>query len=284
MSSRIEAVLYDAPGPRARRLNAVLTVVGVLVFAAVVGWVVWKLHAAGQFSASLWSPFSYTDIQTQLAAAWWETMKVALTAIVLSIVLGAVLAAGRLSTSAALRRVAATLVTLFRTPPVLLLMFWFFYGARGQIPLFWCAVLGLTIYNGAFLAEILRAGVQALPKGQAEAGLAIGLTPGQVLWTVQLPQAVRSMLPSLVSQVVVILKDTALAYIIGYSELLRWGQQAGSFYFNLIPAFIVIAVVYVGTNMVISGLAKLLERRMSTHTAARTSPQVAGAQAGAASA
>ncbi|WP_432543898.1 amino acid ABC transporter permease [Kineococcus sp. SYSU DK002] len=263
-------VLYDAPGPRARRLNHVLTVVGVALFAAVVAVVVWRLNGAGQFTPSKWNPFAYTDIQRALFGAWWRTMTVALMAIALSIVLGAVLASLRLSSAKALRWVAYGMIQLFRAPPVLLLMFWFFYAGNGNIPIYWCGVLGLTIYNGAFIAEILRAGVEALPKGQKEAGLAIGLTEGQVLWTIQLPQAVRSMLPSLVSQIVVILKDTALIYIVGFTELLRWGTQLGSQYFNLIPAMIVIAVVYVGTNMVIAGVAKVIERRMTRKTATKT--------------
>ena len=277
-------VLYDAPGPRARRLNAVLTVVGVALFAGVLGVVVWRLNGAGQFAPSKWSPFSYTDIQTALLGAWWQTMKVALVAILLSVVLAAVLASARLSHARALRRVAYGLIQLFRAPPVLLLMFWFFYGSGGDVPLYWCGVLGLTVYNGAFLAEILRAGVEALPKGQREAGLAVGLTESQVLWTIQLPQAVRSMLPSLVSQIVVILKDSALIYIIGYSELLRWGTQLGSQYFNLIPAMLVIAVVYVGTNMVIAAIAKVVERRMSTKTAGKATIATNTAQMAASSA
>jgi glutamate transport system permease protein len=280
----VSQVLYDAPGPRARRLNAVLTVVGVALFVVVLGTVVWRLNGAGQFAPSKWSVFSYTDIQTALFRAWWRTMTVALVAIALSIVLGAVLAALRLSSTASLRWVAYGLVQLFRAPPVLLLMFWFFYGGGGNIPVYWCGVLGLTVYNGAFIAEILRAGVEALPAGQKEAGLAIGLTEGQVLWTIQLPQAVRSMLPSLVSQIVVILKDTALIYILSFSELLRWGTQLGSQYFNLIPAMIVIAVVYVGTNMVIAGIAKVVERRMSTRTSGRATIATNTAQMGAAGA
>ncbi|PRY18487.1 amino acid ABC transporter permease [Kineococcus rhizosphaerae] len=277
-------VLYDAPGPRARRLNHVLTVVGIALFAAVIGFVVWRLNDAGQFAPSKWSAFAYQDIQRALLGAWWRTMQVALAAIVLSTVLGAVLASLRLSSVGALRWTAYGLIQLFRAPPVLLLMFWFFYGGGGGIPVYWCVVLGLTIYNGAFIAEILRAGVEALPKGQKEAGLAIGLTESQVLWTIQLPQAVRSMLPSLVSQIVVILKDTALAYIIGYSELLRWGQQLGSQYFNLIPAMIVIAVVYVGTNMVIAGIAKVVERRMRGRTSGKVTIATNTAQVGAAGA
>jgi glutamate transport system permease protein len=260
----VTSVLYDAPGPRARALNRVLTVVGLALVVGVVAFVVWRLQSALQLTGAKWSVFSYTDIQHALLRAWWATMRIALVSIVFSVVLGAVLAALRLSTARALSLPATVLVQFLRAPPVLLMMFWFFYGAGGGIPVFWCGVLGLTLYNGAIIAEILRAGVRALPAGQREAGLAIGLSPSQVTWTILLPQALRSMLPSLLAQVVVILKDTALIYILGYPELLRWGTGLGTQYFNLVPATIVIAVVYIATNSLVAGAAKLLERRLST--------------------
>lgn len=269
--STVTQVLYDAPGPRARARHRVLTVVGVLLFAAVVTAVVWRLQVTGQLTAQKWNPFGYQGIQQGLFHAWWATMRIALVAMVLSLVLGAVLAVLRLSTSRALRLPGTVVVQFLRAPPVLLMMFWFFYVSRGSIPVFWCAVLGLTLYNGAIIAEILRAGVRALPRGQREAGLAIGLSSAQVTWSILMPQAVRSMLPSLVAQVVVILKDTALAYIIGYTELLRWGSGLGTQYFNLIPTYIVIAAVYISTNALVSVAAHLLERRLSTAgTRART--------------
>ncbi|NAZ85071.1 amino acid ABC transporter permease [Kineococcus indalonis] len=279
----MSSVLYDAPGPRARLRNRVYTALGILLVLVVLGAVVWRLDFAGQLARSKWDPFIYQDIQTALLRAWWATVRVALVAVALSLALGTVLAVLRLSTVRALRWITTGLVEFLRAPPVLLMMFWFLYASRGAIPVFWCAVLGLTLYNGAIISEILRAGVLAVPKGQREAAFALGLTSGQVMRMVLLPQAVRSMLPSIVAQVVVVLKDSALAYIIGYTELLRWGTNLGTEFFNLVPASIVIAVVYIGTNMVIAGLAKLLERRLSTTApraraaaAPRTPAQVGG--------
>ena len=267
----MSSVLYDAPGPRARLRNRLYTVAGVLLVLGALAAIVWRLDFAGQLTPSKWSPFSYVDIQTALFRAWWATVKVALVAVALALALGTVLAVLRLSTTRALRWTATALVEFLRAPPVLLMMFWFLYGSRGAIPVFWCAVLGLTLYNGAIISEILRAGVLAVPKGQREAAFALGLTGGQVMRMVLLPQAVRSMLPSIVAQVVVVLKDSALAYIIGYTELLRWGTNLGTEFFNLVPATIVIAVVYIVTNTLIAGLAKLLERRLST-TGKKTRP------------
>ena len=276
----MSSVLYDAPGPRARARNRAYTAVGLLLLLGAVGALVWRLGTAGQLTAAKWDPFVYQDIQLALLRAWWATVRVALVAVALSLALGTVLAVLRLSTVRALRWVTTGLVEFLRAPPVLLMMFWFLYASRGAVPVFWCAVLGLTLYNGAIISEILRAGVLAVPKGQREAAFALGLSSGQVMRLVLLPQAVRSMLPSIVAQVVVILKDSALAYIIGYTELLRWGTNLGTEFFNLVPATIVIAVVYIATNTVIAGLAKLLERRLSTtggRTAARAVPGPVGA-------
>ena len=257
------SVLYDAPGRRARARNRVYTALGVLLIAGVVGVVVWRLQATGQLTAAKWNPFTFALIQQAIFTGWLATVKAAAVATVLELALGALLAAARLSTSRALSRPVTWVVELLRGPPVLLMMLWFFYASRGAIPVFWCVVLGLTLYNAAIISEILRAGVLALPKGQREAGLAIGLAPGEVTRLILMPQAVRAMLPSLVAQVVVILKDTALGFIVSYQELLRVGSQLGTQFFNMVPTFIVIAVVYVGTNAVVAGLAKVLERRMS---------------------
>jgi glutamate transport system permease protein len=122
-------------------------------------------------------------------------------------------------------------------------------------------VLGLTVYNGAVLAEVFRAGVRALPRGQSEAARALGMRKNQVMRLVLLPQAVRAMLPAIISQCVVTLKDTALGYIILYPELLSTGKAIYNTYFNIIPTAIVIGALYITTNVLISKLAEYLQRR-----------------------
>ncbi|GAB7190658.1 amino acid ABC transporter permease [Kineococcus sp. NUM-3379] len=281
----MSSVLYDAPGPRALARNRLYTLLGVLLCAGAVGLVVWRLQVTGQLTAAKWNPFQFAVIQQAVLRGWISTVQAAAVATVLALVLGTLLAAARLSTRRALSRPVTWAVEFLRGPPVLLMMFWFLYASGGTIPVFWCVVLGLTLYNAAIISEILRAGVLSLPKGQREAGLAVGLTPSQVTRLILMPQAVRAMLPALVAQVVVILKDTALGFIVGYEELLRVGGQLGSQFFNLVPTFLVIAVVYVGTNSVVALLAKVLERRMSqtgkvTRTTAKVPEQVGGVGGG----
>ena len=129
------------------------------------------------------------------------------------------------------------------------------------LPLFG-AVVGLTFYNSCVIAELVRSGVGSLPRGQREAGYAIGLTTGQTMTAILLPQAITAMLPSIVSQLVVILKDSALAYAITYLELLRAGQNLAVYRGNLIPTFIVLAVIYIVINWALTRLARALEARL----------------------
>jgi len=183
---------------------------------------------------------------------------------VLATALGALLAISRLATSAASRIVAGTYVEVFRAVPLLLLVF---FASRGldkygfDIPGFWQIVIALVAYNSAVLAEIFRAGVLSLDRGQPEAAYAVGLTYSQAMAHVLVPQAVRRMLPSLVSQLVTLLKDTSLAFVIPVEELLTRGQRAGEEFTSLLQAYVIVAAMYVAMNYALSRFARRLEVR-----------------------
>jgi len=128
--------------------------------------------------------------------------------------------------------------------------------------IFWAVVIGLTLYNGSVLAEAFRAGVRAVPRGQSEAAYAIGMRKGQVMSQILIPQAARAMLPVIVSQLVVLVKDTALGYIISYSELLQLGVNNLSANFgNVVQAAIVAAVIFILVNFTLTTLAGWLAKR-----------------------
>ncbi len=256
-----ERVLFDIPGPRARAVNNTVSVVGVLLVVAVIVWIVLRLQDADQLTAAKWEPFSYTDIQRALLEGMWATIKAAALGTVLALALGAVLAIGRLSDHKAIRWLSTLIVEVFRALPLLLLIFFAFYLGEGSISPYMAVVIGLTLYNGSVLAEVFRAGILALPKGQSEAAYALGLRKNQVMRLILIPQSVRAMLPSIVAQIVVLLKDSSLGFIIAYPELLRSVQQIGSQYFNLLPTFIVGATLYIAINLTVAGIAKLLEIR-----------------------
>jgi glutamate transport system permease protein len=145
----------------------------------------------------------------------------------------------------------------------------------------WYVVIGLTLYNSVILAEILRAGVASLPRGQGEAARAIGMTERQVMSNVLLPQAFRTMLPALISQLVVILKDTSLAAILGlYIELLRRGVIISQNLDNPIQTLTVVGIMFILINYGLSRLATWAEARYSRSSGSSQAVPTGEVQAG----
>ncbi|HVL86263.1 MAG TPA: amino acid ABC transporter permease [Pseudonocardia sp.] len=261
------AVLYDIPGPRARSRNRMLAGIGVAAVLAFAAYVLYRLAVTGQLDGDKWSFILYENVQLLLLDALLATLLAFAIAAVLSVVFGVVFAVARLSDHAWLRTPAALIVEFFRAIPVLIMIFTIYFGLPSvgvTISALWAVVIGLTLYNGSVLAEIFRAGVLAVPRGQSEAAYAMGLRKSQVMTNVLLPQAVRAMLPTIISQLVVVLKDTALGFLIGYPELLFTTRTLGSqgqFDFPIIPVAIVVAVIYIGMCLLLSSLANYAEGR-----------------------
>jgi glutamate transport system permease protein len=263
------SVLFDAPGPRARARNRVFNIVTAVVVALAI-WVVYaKLTAKGQLTAAKWEPFLTTNLWTTYVLPGVQgTLTAAAVSIALALVLGFLLGVGRMSIHAAISWPCAVIVEFFRAVPVLIMMLFAYslYALYDVFPSKHLAlagvITGLTLYNGAVIAEIVRAGVNALPRGQSEAASALGMQWGQTMRAILLPQAITSMLPVLISQLVVVLKDSAIGYIITFLEMVRQGVQLGAAYGNLLPALIVIAILMISVNFALSWLATRLERRM----------------------
>ncbi|MCV2393464.1 amino acid ABC transporter permease [Actinotalea sp. M2MS4P-6] len=278
-----QEVLFDAPGPRTKRLVAIGNVVAVLVLAGVAWLVVTALAQQGQLTAQKWQPFTTSDVWLyNILPGLRGTLVAAAISIVTSLAFGLVFGIGRLSQHRWGRAISTTVVEFFRSVPVLLMMvfFWEFLGPLhivpgDQLPLV-AVVLGLTLYNGSVVAELVRSGVHGLPRGQREAGLAVGLTESTTLRTILLPQALVAMLPSLISQLVVILKDSALGYIISYFELLRQGRQIGTTYQNLIPALIVVGAIFIVLNYTLSRVAETVAHRLRRRAAGGAPAPVPG--------
>jgi glutamate transport system permease protein len=263
------SILFDAPGRRARARNRIFNVVTALVIVLLI-WVVYsRLVAKGQLDAAKWEPFLTSNLWTTYVLPGVEgTLTAAALSIVMALVLGIVLGVGRLSHALPIRWVCSVIVEFFRAVPVLIMMIfsYFLYALYDVFPSKYLAlagvVTGLTLYNGAVIAEIVRAGINSLPRGQSEAAYALGLTWGQTMRSILLPQAITSMLPVLISQLVVVLKDSAIGYVITFLEMVRQGVQLGAAYGNLLPALIVIAVLMISVNFVLSQFAVWLEGRM----------------------
>jgi glutamate transport system permease protein len=278
----VSSVLYDLPGPRARLRNRILGIVSIAGIIALVAFVIYKFDQTGQFESRKWEQFEYASVQRELLTGLWATLKAAGIATVLALLFGAVFASARLSGRWILRAPATFVVELFRAIPLLILIFFGYYVPLQygwSIDKLWALVIGLTLYNGSVLAEIFRAGINAVPYGQSEGAYAIGLRKNQVLRLILLPQAFRSMLPAIVSQLVVLLKDTALGFIITYPELLYVGKQIGgrlAFGLPYVPTYLIVAAIYISICGLLSILAWWLQRRMTRlpRTAAEPVPAV----------
>ncbi|WP_448315720.1 amino acid ABC transporter permease [Streptomyces sp. CO7] len=265
------SVLYEAQGPRAKARNIVYTAVFLVAVAVLLWWVYGALKEKGQLDWVLWEPFTGGDIwTTYLLPGLGHTLLAAALSLVIALPLGAVLGIARLSDHAWIRKPATVVVEFFRAIPVLILMvfcqqFYYLYtGVSSDSRPLYAVVTGLVLYNASVLAEIVRAGIESLPKGQSEAAMAIGLRKSQMMRQILLPQAVTAMLPAIVSQLVVIVKDTALGgYMLTFPELLSNANTASSYYgANIIPCLTVAAIIFVLVNFALTSFASWLEKRL----------------------
>lgn len=264
------SVLFDAPGPKARRRNLIITVIAGLLFLGALYLAYGRLDERGEWAWAKWQPlFTANAWENFLLPGLMDTLKATVIAVALSMVFGLVFGVGRLSQVALVRWLSGAVVEFFRAVPVLIMMiaFFFWLSTTGIVESttapFVAVVAALTLYNGAVIAELVRSGVEQLPKGQSEAGLSVGLTPSQTMRSIQLPQALTAMLPSLVSQLVVILKDSALGAIILYPELLARGRTLASGQANPLQTLVMVAIIFIVLNFTLGWLAGRLEKRIN---------------------
>ncbi|MFJ9679654.1 amino acid ABC transporter permease [Streptomyces sp. NPDC101194] len=287
----MSSVLYDAQGPRAKQRNILYTVLFVLCAAAVVWWVYDGLASKHQLDWIKWRPF-FTSSQPWETYIWpglQNTLKAAFFALIIALPLGALFGIGRLSDHRWVRMPAGIVVELFRAIPVLILMitanavYAEYTAIDTDVRPLYAVVTGLVLYNFSVLAEIVRAGIESLPKGQAEAAKALGMRKGQTMVFVLLPQAVTAMLPAIVSQLVVIVKDTALGgAMMTFPELLASIRPMSANYgANTIACFTIVALIFLVVNFALTSFASWLERwlrrsRKSKGTAPGGTPETIG--------
>jgi glutamate transport system permease protein len=272
-------VLFDVPGPKARRTSRIASIVSTLVIAGALVWLYLTLAAPRVTANGTETPGMFDPIRWDILSdgRMWNalivrgllegTLRMAAVAAILAIVVGVLFSFARTARSKWIRLPAAVLLDFFRGMPVLLLMlFTLLVFGTGA---YWAGVSALAVYNGAIIGEALRSGIQSLPKGQRESGLAIGLTPVQTRLIIEFPQAFRQMLPIIIAQLVVLLKDTSLAYIIAYPELLQIGlRQLPTTYGNryFFTLFFLVLAIYLTVNLLLSWLARVVARRTSAGT------------------
>ncbi len=259
------SVLFDAPGPKTVARHRFYTVISGFVLLALLGLVLWQLQRKGQFATDLWEPFVTPRIVNFLLEGLFKTVQAAVFAILGALVLGAILGVGKVSDHRLLRWPAWLVVEFFRAVPLLLLIIatWYFLGASPGGEAFSALVIGLILYNGAVFAEIFRAGINAVPRGQSEAAYAIGMRKSMVMRIVLIPQAIKIMLPALISQAIVALKDTSLGYAILAVGLTTNGKIVYGEFRNIIQTAFVLALVYIVLNLMLTWLATWAQKRFA---------------------
>ncbi|MDQ3615458.1 MAG: amino acid ABC transporter permease [Actinomycetota bacterium] len=281
----MSTVLFDTPGPRTRARHRIYTVVASVALLVIVGLVLKRMYDTGELEYSLWEYFVTPEyLSTLLLDGLLKTLQMAVLSIIFAVVFGLVFGMGKLSDHMWLRWPCWLVVEFFRAVPLLLLIIfiYFAYGIGDGIGAYWSVVIGLTLYNGSVLAEVFRAGINAVPSGQGEAAYAIGMRKTQVMTVVLLPQAVKIMLPSIISQCVVALKDTSLGFYIGAPGLTAVGKLIYTEAHNQVQTAIVVAALYIAANLVLTAIATWVQRRFVGETKPLEVPIVGNAASGAA--
>ena len=257
--------IYDEPGPRMRRNMRIGSAISVAALALLVFSGVAQFAAHGQLEPEKWTPFLTAPVWLYLGAGLLGTLQSAGVVAVLGGILGVFLALGRISTVRPVRWFCTVYIEVARTVPALLLIYLMLFGLPQlgiNVPVLWKMALPLTFSTSAVFAEILRAGITSLPKGQSEAGASLGLSRAQTMRHVILPQAARNVSPSLLTQLVSLLKDTTLGYIVAYTDLLYRGQLLTSYLHELIPTYLVITLIYLTVSGSLTALATRLQKRL----------------------
>ena len=278
----MSSVLYDELGPRGRRRVRLASAAAYVLLALLALLALKRLADNGQLEGDRWRNLTDGELLKFLYLGLWANVKAAVIGMALALVLATVLALGRLSRNRVVRWAAGFVIETFRGLPQLL----FILGAALLLPKYgyeldpiYYVIVGLTLYEGAVIGEIFRAGILSLDRGQSEAAYAVGLSYRQTMAFVVVPQAVRRMLPAIVSQLVTLFKDTSLGFAIGYEEMVRRGRLTFSTYGeSLLQIMLLVAVTFMLINMTLSRYARRLERRQSSRYGGHGTPAVAGVE------
>ena len=237
------------------------------------------LVATGVFSQRRWEPFGDIRVWRFVLEGLLVTLQIGAVALVASLILAVPLALARLALPRPFRWIVVTWIELVRATPVLaLILFLTLFIPRDLMSPVWSATLALTIYTSAVLAEILRAGILAIPRGEVDAARSLGLTYAQAMRLVILPQAFSRMMPALVSQLITLVKDTSLASIAAVSELAGYARSIHSFYGNPAETYFVIACIYFVINYTLSRIARRLELQRAKEPPVTLPPELETAE------
>lgn len=263
MTRALEDVLFRDPSPTARAVTRALSLAVAAGLLALVVAIVYGFHAAGQLEPRLWEFFAWPTTWAFLAQGLLGTLASAAMAAVIALALGLVLMAGRLSRLRLLRWPSVAAIEFLRGVPTLLLIYVCFLVLPSvgiKLSTYWMLTLPVGLSTAAVVAEVYRAGVLAVPRGQTDAARSLGLTEVQVFFGVVFPQALRYIVPALVAQLVIVVKDTTFGYVVTYGELMQNAKVLIANYRALVPVYLVVAVLYCLVNYGISRASRRLGR------------------------
>ena len=264
-SRSVRDALYEAPGPRTRRRVRIATAASLILVVAALAAIGYRFYITGQFAPRYWTFFTKATTWKFLLQGFAGTVRVALTAGAIALALGLLLMLGRISHLKALSAVCRVVTEFFRSLPSLLLIYFFFlvvpqYGIK--MSSFWMLTLPVALAAAGVLAEVFRAGVNAVPKGQIEAALSLGMSPLRTTFKIVLPQAIRFVIPSLISQLVVVVKDTTVAYVVSYPDLMQNARVLITNYDALVSVYFTIAIIYILINYAINQASIYVSHRL----------------------
>ncbi len=265
MSRSLEDILFGAPSPQARKITQAVSLIAAAGLIALAAGVVWRFHSAGQLEARFWEFFAWPTTWAFLAKGLLGTLASSAMAAVIALSLGLVLLAGRLARPRIVRWPSIAVIEFLRGTPTLLLIYVCFLvlpAAGIKLGTYWMLTLPIGLSTAAVVAEVYRAGVLAVPRGQTDAARSLGLTEVQVFRFVVFPQALRYIVPALVAQLVIVVKDTTFGYIVTYGELMQNAKVLIANYHVLVPVYLVVAVLYCLVNHAISRASRRLNRPM----------------------
>ena len=260
----IRDILYEPPGPKTRKRIAVATAISLIALAALLVVIIRQFYITGQLSAKYWSIFTRYTTWRFLGRGLAGTVKVALMSSVVTFAAGLVMMLGRISRSRILRGLSTVLIEITRGIPTLLFIYFFFLLAPQfglKLPAFWKIVLPVSISAAGVVAEVLRSGVNAVPKGQTEAAVSLGMRSGSVFFKIVFPQGFRYVIPALIAEIVIVLKDTTFAYVVNYADLMQNAKVLISNYDALLSVYLVAAVIYIIINYLLNKLSVAIAGR-----------------------
>lgn len=260
----IRDALYEAPGPKTRRRIVIATTVSLIVLAALAAGVIRQFYRTGQLDAKYWSFFLKATTWRFLGRGIIGTLEAAAAAGVVVFIMGFLMMLGRISKCKIARGICTALIEFTRGVPTLLFIYFFFlvvpqFGIH--MSAFWKITLPVAISASGIVAEVLRSGVNAVPKGQKEAALSLGMSDRSVFLKVVFPQAIRYVIPALISEVVIVVKDTTFAYVVNFPDLMQNAKVLISNYDALLSVYLVVAVIYIIINYLLNRLSVFAARR-----------------------